>query len=322
VRLLARELNRGREMEEHLVTRRGSELARRVREDGVPVREVPWGPGLDPRALWHLCRAIRDFKPTILHAHDSHALQLSSWARRLARSNAKLVATRRVDFHLRPRSVWFRVDRIIAISEAVRGIVVADGVAPQTIAVVPSGIDADEVRRAAATPLDIRARLALPRETRLALNVAALVPHKDQRTLIRAAQATRMLAPALHWLIAGEGELRGDLEAEIARLGLADRVHLLGYVPEADALIREADVLVMSSREEGLGSVVLHALALGTPVVATRGGGLPEIVPAEWLVPVGDADALARRVLAALTNPSTFSLAMARGVLAVYHSLA
>jgi glycosyltransferase involved in cell wall biosynthesis len=280
--------------------------------------------------LWHLRRAIRDFRPSILHAHDSHALQLASWARRLAGSNAAaLVATRRVDFPLRRGSVWFRADRIIAISEAVRAVLVADGVPPRSITVVHSGIDPDEVRRAAATPLDIRGRLGLPPDARLAVNVAALVAHKDQRTLIQAAHAARTLAPGLYWLIAGEGELRADLEAEIARLGLADRVRLLGYVSEADALIREADVFVMSSREEGLGSVVLHALALGTPVVATRGGGLPEIVPGDRLVPVGDSGALAGAVVRALDHPSPFPLparftasAMTRGVLAVYHSLA
>ncbi len=96
-----------------------------------------------------------------------------------------------------------------------------------------------------------------------------------------------------------------------------------------DALISEANVLVMSSSEEGLGSVVLHALALGTPVVATRGGGLPEIVPPEWLVPVGEAQLLAQKVVAALTHaprstlpPHGTASEMARGALAVDQSLA
>jgi glycosyltransferase involved in cell wall biosynthesis len=91
-------------------------------------------------------------------------------------------------------------------------------------------------------------------------------------------------------------------------------------------------VLVMSSREEGLGSVVLHALALGTPVVATRGGGLPEMLPAQALVDVGDAEGLARKVADVVSNaqstlrhphfPARFtSRAMAEGVLAVYRDL-
>ena len=295
------------------------------------MRDVPWGLGLDPRALWHLYRTIREFRPNILHAHDSHALQLSAWARRLARrgrARPALVATRRVDFHVRRGSVWFQVDRIIAISDAVRNILVTDGIAPDAIAVVPSGIDAEEVRRAGVLPVDIRGSLGLAPGTPLALNVAALVGHKDQRTLIRAAYAARALCPELHWIIAGEGSLRPALEAEIVKLGLQDRVYLSGQIPEVDPIIREADVLVMSSKEEGLGSVVLHALVLGKPVVATRGGGLPEIVPEEWLVPVGDADALARKVLAALDHPAPFPLpprftasSMARGVLALYRAL-
>jgi glycosyltransferase involved in cell wall biosynthesis len=239
-----------------------------------------------------------------------------------------LVATRRVDFHLRPGSVWHRADRVIAISRAVRAVLEADGIAPRDISVVASGIDPDEVRRAARTPLNVRARLGLSPSTPLAANVAALVGHKDQHTLIRAAHAARAARADLHWAIAGEGELRGSLEAALAGLGLSDRVHLLGHVAEADALIAEADVLVMSSKEEGLGSVVLHALALGTPVVATRAGGLPEMVPEPWLVPVGDADALAHRVVEALDHPSPIPLpsqftasSMAAGVLAVYRSL-
>ena len=70
-------------------------------------------------------------------------------------------------------------------------------------------------------------------------------------------------------MIAGDGKLRDDLTAEIARLELRDRVHLIGYVDRVDALIAEASVFVLSSKSEGLGSVLLNALALGRPVVAT-----------------------------------------------------
>ena len=318
-------------MEQRLVTKRGSELARRATQDGVAVREVPWGPALDPRALWRLYREVAGWQPDLVHAHDSHALLLADWARRLAGRTARtpaLVGTRRVDFHVRRSSAWLRAARVIAISAAVKGVLMADGVPERDISVVPSGVDPDEVRRSAACPLDIRGRLGLAAGTPLAVNVAALVGHKDHHTLVRAARAARAARPDLHWAVAGEGELRRSVEREIARAGLGHCVHLLGYVADADALIREADVFVMSSKQEGLGSVVLHALALGRPVVATRGGGLPEIVPPECLVPVGDAEALAHKVVAALDHPSPIpfppshsAAAMARGVLAVYRAL-
>src|SRR5439155_1286289 len=183
-------------------------------------------------------------------------------------------------------------------------------------------------RRAAAAPLDLRATLGLPHGARLAANVAELDPSKDQLTLIRAARAAHSDRPDLHWVVAGDGPERHALATEVRRLELADRVHLIGHISQADALLRESDVVVMSSRAEGLGTVVLHALALGKPVVATAGGGLSEIVPPRWLVPVGDADALARRVIEALDHPSPVPLppqytasAMAAGVLALYRSL-
>lgn len=332
MRLLCRDLTRDPQLTVRLLTRKDSELARRARLDGVTVEEVPWTIGLDPRAWWRIYLACARFRPDIVHAHDSHALALARAGRGrgdVGDTGSWLIATRRVDFHVRPRSAWRRVHRVIAISEAVKGILTADGFSPHDITVVPSGIDPDEVRSAARADLNIRARLGLEPGTPLAVNVAALVDHKDQRTLIHAAARARATNPDLHWAIAGEGELRRSLAREIAALDLADRVHLLGYIEEADALIREADVFVMSSKEEGLGSVVLNALALDKPVVATRGGGLPEILPPEALVPVGDAGALARHVAAALADPVRVPLperftarAMAAGVLAVYRALA
>jgi len=162
----------------------------------------------------------------------------------------------------------------------------------------------------------------------LAVNIAALEPAKDQGTLVRAAAIARRLHPALHWVVGGDGPQRAALSAEIGRLGVGDRVNLVGHVERPDALLSESQVLVMSSRAEGLGSIVLHALALGKPVVATAAGGLPEVVPPEWVVPVGDAEALARTVVRAVEHPSPFPLprqftaaAMAAGVLAVYRSL-
>jgi len=326
VLLLCRELSRHGAVEQVLVTKQGGELARRAAADGITVQGVAWEIGLDPRAWWQLRRAISAFQPDIIHVHDSHALTLAT----TVAPGRSLVATRRVDFHVGRFGAWRRPDRIVAVSSAVKQILIRDGIAADAIAVVPDGIDADEIRRSAVPPFDIRSDLRLPASVPLAVNAAALVDHKDHRTLIRAAEYARAGEPQLHWIIAGEGALRGSLAAEIARLELQDRVHLVGFVERINALIAAADVFVMSSKLEGLGSVILNALALGRPIVATAAGGIPEILPAELLVPVGAADALAQKVVetlrpphpAALPFPPRFTAsAMAHGVLDVYRAL-
>ena len=332
VRLLARALARAADVEQRLVTRRGSELARRAASDDVVVREVPWGPGLDPRAWWRLVVEALAWHPDVIHAHNNHAVTVAVWARRflgLARqASPPIVATRRVVFPVRPRSALRHADRVVAVSQAVRTALLAAGLPPGEIAVVYDGIDPDEVRRAARLPLGIRAMLGLAPGTPLAVNVAVLEPAKDHATLVRAAAVASALHPALHWVIAGSGPGRPALEREIGRLGIGERVHLLGHTERPDTLISEGDVLVMSSRDEGLGSVVLHALALGKPVVATAAGGLPEVVPPDRVVAVGDAEALARAVVRAVEHPAPVPLppqftaaAMAAGVLAAYRSL-
>ena len=327
-------------MEQRLVTKRGSELARRATQDGVAVREVPWGPALDPRALWRLYREVAGWQPDLVHAHDSHALLLADWARRLPSRTARtpaLVGTRRVDFHVRRSSAWLRAARVIAISAAVKGVLMADGVPERDISVVPSGVDPDEVRRSAACPLDIRGRLGLAAGTPLAVNVAALVGHKDHHTLVRAARAARAARPDLHWAVAGEGELRRSVEREIARANLfvdpaandAVGTKIVVDGVESDSLeIPGGRSIKNIAINRNPYSTEFGRPAKGRIEIATRGGGLPEIVPPECLVPVGDAEALAQKVVAALDHPSPIpfppshsAAAMARGVLAVYRAL-
>ncbi|HET7468139.1 MAG TPA: glycosyltransferase [Gemmatimonadales bacterium] len=331
--LLARELTR-LDVPQIVVTGGRGELARRLRRDGVPLRSVPWSVGVDPRVLPGLLNELRA-TPSLVHAHDAHAVALGGLAAMLARR--PLVATRRVDFHLRRRGYWGRAARVIAISEAVARVLGQDGISPERIAVVHSGIAVDEVRRT--LPLGIRARLGLPADALIAANVAALVGHKDHATLLRAAALLRDTVPLLHWVIAGEGIERPSLERLRVQLGLERRVHLLGHLDEPARLVADASCFVMSSREEGLGTSVLEAMALGIPVASTTAGGLPEMLQdgAGLLVPPGDPVALAAAVARLVGDPALaqdlagkaeqrvagFTAArMAEAVRSVYRSLA
>lgn len=298
--LLARELARLGDIEQVVVTGAGSELAGRLRSDGIRVRPVPWAAGLDPRALPGLLAELRPGR-CVVHAHDAHAVTLGGLGAMLARR--PFVATRRVDFHLRRRGFWSRAHRVIAISHAVGDVLEADGIAPDRITIVHSGIALDDARRA--SRLGIRDRLGLAPDVTIAANVAALTPHKDHATLLRTAARLAGRFPSLHWVVAGEGPERGALERLRRELGLDQRVHLLGHIPDPARLIADADLFVMSSREEGLGTSVLDAMAIGIPVASTTAGGLPEMLQdgAGVLAPPGDAAALAGAIARLLTEP-------------------
>ena len=297
-----------------VVTGTASELAARLGRDGIRVRAVPWGAGLDPRVLPGLVAELRA-GPSLVHAHDAHAVTLGGLGAWLA--GRPLVATRRVDFHLRRRGCWGRAARVIAISRAVADVLEADGIAPDRVAVVHSGIALEDLR--ATSRLGIRDRLELEPETPIAANVAALVPHKDHATLLRSAALLAQRLPAVHWVVAGEGPLRPALERLRGELKLDGRVHFLGHLEEPARLIADASCFVMSSREEGLGTSVLEAMALGIPVASTTAGGLPEMLRAGagLLVPPADPAALAAAVARLLSEPGLAREVASKGSIAV-----
>lgn len=312
--LLARELQRDGDIPQIVVTGGDSELARRLGEARVPTTAVTWQMGLDPRALAAVLSELHR-GPALLHAHDAHALTLAGFAAWISRS--PLIATRRVDFHLRRRGFWARADRVIAISEAVAEVLRSDGIHPARIVVVRSGIDMAEA--AEAVPLGIRERLGLPAETTLAASIGALVPHKDHATLLRAAAHLASRFPFLHWVVAGDGPLRAALEGLVDTLRLRGRVHLLGHLAEPLRLLADADLFVMSSREEGLGTSVLDAMARGIPVASTTAGGLPEILSggAGLLVPPEQPAALGEAVARLVADPGLREQLQSRGRIAV-----
>jgi glycosyltransferase involved in cell wall biosynthesis len=136
-------------------------------------------------------------------------------------------------------------------------------------------------------------------------NVAALVPHKGQRHLIDAAKVVVQQVPDARFIIAGEGELRPALERQIKDYHLEKHVLLAGFRPDVLSLHKAFDIFVMSSVTEGLGTSLLDAMAAGKPIVATRAGGIPEVVAEEetgLLVPPRDHEALADAIVRLLKD--------------------
>jgi glycosyltransferase involved in cell wall biosynthesis len=213
------------------------------------------------------------------------------------------VVTRRVTFPLRYRLLWSRACRIIAISTAVRDALIRDGLPPSRLVVIPSTVDPQD---ADSEDVDLRTRLGIPGTGQLVVTLGALTPEKDHSTLISAASHLVRELPDLHWIIVGEGPLRQKLEQQIQQSGVTDRVHLWGALADPHRALAGADLFVLTSTSEGLGSSMLAAMARGVPVVATRVGGIPDVLGAGGgvMIRAGEPAELAGAVQRVLGDPS------------------
>jgi glycosyltransferase involved in cell wall biosynthesis len=283
-------------------------LLARARAAGIPARV--WNPrgDLDPVALFAGVAALRAERPDLVHAHSARAHALGAPAARLAGS-LPCVVSRRVDFRVgtHPASRWkyvLPVDRYLCISRPVMEVMRNSGVPASRLALVPSGIVLDDPARAASAE-DLRALLGIPAATTVLGTIAALAPHKDHATLLAAAPAILAAHPDAHFVWLGEGECRSALERARAAAGLLPRVHMPGFRPDAKALLSQFTLFVLPSHLEGLCTSLLDAQAAGVPIVATRAGGIPDVVEDErtgWLAPPADPRALAARVIRALDD--------------------
>ena len=264
-----------------LVAHPDGELRSRAKE-GLDL--IPLAPRteMDLGAAWRLSRMLKQLKPQIVHAHDPHGVAMAALALSMSTLPAKppLVASRRVDFHIRGNTLSRWNTGKWTASSARRKPSVrcssATGSRDDRTVTVHEGIDLDRV--AAAPPARPHEEFWLPHEAPLVGNVAALVPHKGQRHLIDAAALVVRQVPDARFLIAGEGELRPALEKQIKDARLEKHVILAGFRPDVLSLHKSFDIFVLSSTTEGLGTSLLDAMACGKPIVATAAGGIPEVV--------------------------------------------
>ncbi|MDB4888026.1 MAG: epsD 1 [Gemmatimonadetes bacterium] len=289
-----------------IAARTGEPLATRAQECRMELVTLDPSFEADPRAAWALRRAIQRHDIDIVHAHTAHGAALAALA--TLGTAIPFVAARRVDFPLRDnagtRWKYGRASAIIAVSEAVAAIVQRAGLQTPVV-VVPDGTDVRRVRTPA-TP-ETLALLGVPRNAPLVVQVSQLVGHKDPLTFVDAIAAAHKRMPSLHALLVGDGPLRGAVEAAVRARHLEDVLHVTGYRTDADELLAAADVVTLSSREEGMGSVLLDALVFARPVAATRAGGIPEIVrdgETGLLSAVGDGEALGASIVMLLTDRS------------------
>jgi glycosyltransferase involved in cell wall biosynthesis len=274
----------------------------------VPLVRPP-RPTTDARAVVALRRLIDEHRPDIVHTHMAKAGTVARIAARTSRPRPRTVHT----FHghvlegyfSRPvqrafvaveRALARATDVLVAVSPHVRDDLLELGIGqPEQYRVVPLGFDLTEHKTVTGRSGLLRQRLGLSDDAALAGVVGRLVPIKDHATLLDAISRV----PDAHLAVIGDGELRGQLEAQAERLGLTARVHFVGWWTDIPSAMADLDVVVLSSRNEGTPVSLIEASACGRPVVATDVGGVRAVVADGrngLLVPRDDPSALATAI--------------------------
>lgn len=303
-----------------------AEIRKRARQWRCPLIEISDRGAFDLSVVAKLYAVCRRLNVRIWHAHEYKSNVIGLIVGRLL--GLKLVTTVHGWVERSPKLNFFyrldlwalrRFDRVVVVSQDLYDDCLTRGVDGSRLRLIENAIETERYRRRypshEARQQFAPTRLAGRARERLVIGtIGRLSPEKGFDLLIEAFANLNVPEVALELWIAGEGDQRSQLEDQVTRLGLSERVILLGYVSDPEILYQCFDIFCLPSLREGLPNTLLEALAMAVPVVATKVGGIPAVLQdgiEGWLVDPGSAEAL-RAALAALIQDADLRADMAR----------
>jgi glycosyltransferase involved in cell wall biosynthesis len=288
-------------------------LRKKAQELQAPLVSVcdrgPW----DWSVVWQLLQLCRRERVAIWHGHDykSNALGLllrPFWRMRLVTTvHGWVKETRRTPlYYWIDRKCLTRYESVICVSEDLRDRCLALGVPPGRCLLIENGIDADRYARRRSVA-EAKRQLGLPAGRLVVGAVGRLSAEKGFDVLIQSVDGLLRAGQNVELWIVGEGDQASALQSLIDRLGRCEQIKLLGYRADTARLYEAMDVFALSSYREGLPNVLLEAMALEVPVLATRIAGIPRLIrdgENGLLIPSGDPAALTRALGVLLQDPS------------------
>jgi glycosyltransferase involved in cell wall biosynthesis len=272
-------------------------LWRRAREISLATLPLATRTGLSIPAAITVRRHVRRNRTAIVHAHTSHAHTLAVLALS-GMPDVRLVVTRRIQQGIGAgpfsRLKYRRADHYVAISAAIAELLLRDGIPEERISRIYSGIELETAK--VSRTVSVKGDHALPDNTVVIGTVAALTKEKDIETLVHAARRVVDRHPQAYFAVVGSGPLEHSLRELARTLRVDDHLFFLGFRDDVVPFLNGFDVFALPSRSEGLGTSVLDAMRAGLPIVASRTGGIPEMVDHETnglLFTPGDANELA-----------------------------
>ena len=267
----------------------------------------------DILAFWKLFCLIRREKPDIVDTHQSKAGALGRLAAFLAGTKVTIHTIHGHVFYdffgklksslivLVERLLARHSSLLVAVSENVRKEILAFKVGtPEKVITIPYGIELDKYLSIDGHRGDLRRELGLSEMDIVIGNVQRLVPTKGHRYLFKSIQLLKEIRPEVRFVIAGDGEMRGELEQLAENLGLKENIYFLGFREDVDNIYADSDALIFPSLTEGAPFAIIEALASARPVVATDVGGISELIDdgrCGFVVPAKDPRALTEALL-------------------------
>jgi glycosyltransferase involved in cell wall biosynthesis len=251
---------------------------------------------VDPVYIFKLLKIIKEYKPDIIHSHDSHSLTPCIFASKL-NSSFHLVHTRRVDFPLKKKffnKYKSKKVKLVAISQAVRDIISESGISKDKIELVYSG--SEQFKKIDKATIEKFKSLYNPDNKKVIGIVANISDHKDYPTLLKSFEELYKVRQDMLLLIVGDGPLFDEIKNLASTFKSKDSIVFTGFISEIPEMLSMMDIFTMTSKTEGLCTSIIDAMNMSLPTVATRAGGIPELVKdgeTGFLCDVGDYKALA-----------------------------
>lgn len=263
-------------------------IEERFREIGVEVEAISYAKGIF-NYLKELDVLVDKYEITTAHIIFFDYFSAMSWIAKTRRIKYLIYemqnggifraqSWKRILLQMRNRLATYPTSKVIAISDFVKEQLIAGGVREDKIIVRHLGIDTERFQPSALARQQLEDEYGIGPNELILSTVSYLKPIKNPQTIVEACALLKNRNIPAHLFVAGDGEMMAELQELSRSLGIADRTHWLGMVPDPTALLQATDLFILATVGEAFGLVLAESMACGAPVVGSRSGGIPEVV--------------------------------------------
>ncbi len=265
----------------YFLCKKGSELSKYFENHKIQYATLPFSSEFDLASSFKIASFARQHNIDVIHCHDSHSHSLGLISKFFYQKPA-LISTRRVLFNIQKNYLSKKkyssdkLDRIVCVSNAIKNVMICDGIDESKLTVINDGIDLSKFNNSSSEKLI--AEYKIISNSTVIGTIAAFTKEKDYPNLLSAAKMVIASSPRCVFIALGDGDDLEKMQGLAVQYGISENFIFTGFKSNVGDYLKLFDIFVLNSKSEGLGSSILDAMAVGLPIVATNVGGIPEIV--------------------------------------------